>query len=518
MNKNKILSLILSIAIAVSMALGVYFPSEAYAKNESENIEKVIQETADYILKNQDGFSDAWSIIGLARYQKTDMENLSDTYLSSLRKELNQKQGILTTSKYTEYSKTILALTVLGIDPKDMEGYNLVEKLSDLDKLTIQGINGPIWALIALDSNDYSDLSTRESIIEYMLENEIEGGGWSLSSEIPDVDITAMVLTSLSRYKDRADVKPYIERGLEFISKAQNSDGGFETMSVENAESNAQVIVALTSLGIDPASDPGFIKNGNNVIDNSIENFYNISGGFSHLKDGKENKIATQQSFYALVSYQRFKQAKASLFDMTDSNIIIDNNSQASDEPRKNPFVDIENDPEKTAIIELSIEGIINGVTQTEFQPGKSISRAEFAALISRALDKEETHNHGFSDVKESDWFSGYVGAAKASGLIKGYPDNTFKPQDKITRQEASMVIYNIAKTMDLDTTISETETRNYLSQFPDYREIADWSKQAMAFGVKESYIPDNIIDIEPSRAATRSEVAGMLYRLLEDM
>ncbi len=518
MNNNKILSLILLIAIVVSMALGVYFPSGAYAKNDSEDMEKVIEQTAGYILENKDGFSDAWSVIGLARYKIDDMENITDEYLNNLKKELNQKQGILTTNKYTEYSKTILALTALGIDPKDIEGYNLIEKLSDLDKLIIQGINGPIWALIALDSNDYSGLLSRETIIEYILENEIQGGGWSLSSETPDVDITAMVLTSLSRYKDRAEIKPYIERGLEFISNAQNSDGGFETMLVENAESNAQVILALTSLGIDPSIDSRFIKNGNNVIDNSIDNFYKSSGGFSHLKDGKENKIATQQSFYALVSYQRFKEDKTPLFDMTGSDIRTDNNSQAIDEPGKNPFVDIENDQEKIAIIELNKDGIINGVTQTEFQPSKNITRAEFATLITRALGKEETHNHGFSDVKESDWFSGYVGAAKTSGLIKGYPDNTFQPENNITRQEASMIVYNIAKSEDMDTTISETEIRNYLSQFPDYKEIADWSKQAMAFGVIRGYIPDSIIDIEPTRAATRSEVAGILYRLLEDM
>ncbi len=518
MNNNKILPLILSIAIAVSMTSGAYFPSGAYAENDSENIEKVIQQTADYILQNKDGFSDAWSIIGLARYQNADMENISEIYLSNLKKELNEKQGILSTNKYTEYSKTILALTALGIDPEDIEGYNLIEKLSDLDKLVIQGINGPIWALIALDSNNYSGLLTRETIIDYMLENEILGGGWSLRSETADVDITAMVLTSLSRYKDRAEVNPYIERGLEFISNVQNSDGGFETMSVENAESNAQVIVALTSLGIDPSSDSRFIKNGNNVIDNSIDNFYNSSGGFSHIKGGSENKIATQQSFYALVSYQRFKEDKTPLFDMIGSNIRIDNNDQASSEPAENPFVDIENDLEKMAIIELSKDGIINGVTQTEFQPSKNITRAEFATLITRALGKEETHNHGFSDVKESDWFSGYVGAAKAMGLIKGYPDNIFQPQNNISRQEASMIAYNIAKSEDMDTTMSETEIRNYLSQFPDYKEIADWSKQAMAFGVKKGYIPDGIIDIEPTRAATRSEVAGMLYRLLEDM
>ncbi|MDY0235340.1 MAG: S-layer homology domain-containing protein [Gudongella sp.] len=517
-NNNKRLSIILSIAILISLAIGLYFPIETYAENESSNIDEVIQETADYMLKNRDGFSDDWPIIGLARYENINIDKLSEMYLNDLKEELNEKQGILTTNKYTDYSKTILALTSFGINPKDIAGYNLIENLSDMDNLIIQGINGPIWALIAIDSNDYTSPIARNTLIDYILEHEIQGGGWSLSSENPDSDITAMVLTSLSKYKDRADIKPYIERGLDFLSNTQSTNAGFETMSVENAESSAQVIVALTSLGIDPLSDARFIKNDKNVIDNLIDNFYTSLGGFSHLKDGKENKIATEQSFYALVSYQRFKEGRTSLFDMTDINISIDNNNETSNETIKNPFNDIENDSEKLAILELNKEGVINGVTQTEFQPSKSITRAEFATLVSRAFDMEESHNHGFLDVKQSDWFSGYIGAAKSSGFINGYTDNTFKPQNNITRQEAAIIMYNIAKSEGIDVTMGEAEIRNYLSQFPDYLKIAVWSKEEMAFSVKKAYIPNSIINIEPTRPATRSEVAGMLYRLLEDI
>lgn len=513
---NKKISLILSIAIIITMMAGTYYPSQSYAATkDSQSIEKTVQETADYMLKNKEAFSDAWSIIGLARFGKTDLDEISKTYLSDLKKELNEKEGILTTSKYTEYSKTILALTALGIDPKDIEGYNMIEELSDMDNLTIQGINGPVWALIALDSNNYSSQLSRDTLIEYILESEIQGGGWSLSSQTPDVDITGMVLTSLSKYKDRTGIKPYIERGLDFISKSQGGDGGFQTMSAENAESSAQVILALTSLGIDPLKDSRFLKNGNSVIDNLIDNYLNSVGGFSHIKNSKTNKIATEQSFYALVSYLRFKNGEKSLFDMTDIIINTDTNDETSQEEIINPFNDIENDPEKTAIIGLNNNGIINGVTQTEFQPNKSITRAEFAALISRALKIQETHNHGFSDVKKGDWFSAYVGAAKASGLINGYPNNLFKPQNNITRQEAAMIIYNTAKYKGIDTSMGESETRNHLSQFPDYMEIADWSKQAMGFAVKKGYIPNTILNIEPTRPATRSQVAGMLYRLL---
>ena len=512
---NKKLSQIFAIAIIISMTLGIYSPSTSYADTELETIEKIVEETAEYMLKNKEGFLDAWPVIGLARYERTDITALTKDYLKELKKELNEKKGMLTTNKYTDYSKAILALTALGIDSQNIEGYNLVQNLSDMDKLTIQGINGPAWALIALDSNDFTSPISKEILINYILQKEKVGGGWSLSSDTADADITGMVLTSLAKYKDRTDIKPYIERGLSFLSNSQTSDGGFETLSAENAESSAQVILALTSLGVDPLKDQRFIKNGNNVIDNLIKNYYNKTGGFSHIKNSKTDKIATEQAFYGLVSYLRFKEDKTPLFNMTDINIKAEDNEETNTQIKNNPFKDIDNDPERQAIISLNKDGIIEGVTKTEFQPNKNIRRGEFAALITRALKLQESNDHGFIDVKKGEWFSDYVGAAKSSGLIKGYLDNTFKPNNNISRQEAAIIIYNTAKLKGIDTAITESEIRNYLSQFPDYKDISDWSKKEMAFAVKKGYIPNSILNMKPTSDATRSQVAGMLFRLL---
>ncbi len=59
------------------------------------------------------------------------------------------------TKKYTEYSRVIIALTSIGKDPKNVGGYNLLLPLGDFEKTTWQGINGAIWALIALDCGQY---------------------------------------------------------------------------------------------------------------------------------------------------------------------------------------------------------------------------------------------------------------------------------------------------------------------------------------------------------------------------
>jgi hypothetical protein len=276
------------------------------------------------------------------------------------------------------------------------------------------------------------------------------------------------------------------------------------------------VIVALTALGIDPMEDIRFIRNGNSALNSLLNGYYNGKGGFSHLRGQEEDKIATEQAFYALVSYIRLRDGKTSLFNMTDIGPSQSSGTDTGDEDQSNPFVDIDLDKEKWAILELHRAGIIKGVTPSEFMPDKAITRAEFAALVTRALEARETHGHGFLDVQESHWFSGYVGSAKSLGLINGYPGNIFKPHNNITRQEAGVIVYNLAGYKGLDTKVTPGEFINYLSQFPDYREIPAWSQDAMTYGVREGIIPDDTIYMEAGSAATRSQVAGMLHRLLE--
>ena len=96
----------------------------------------------------------------------------------------------------------------------------------------------------------------------------------------------------------------------------QGSDGGFGTSS----EACAQVIVALTALGIDPMSDGRFIKNGLTALD-ALASFYVSGGGFRHTADGALDGMATEQGYYALAAYYRFAAGQTNLFNMSDVTI-----------------------------------------------------------------------------------------------------------------------------------------------------------------------------------------------------
>ena len=266
-----------------------------------------------------------WAVIGLARNGSLPADYAASYYFNLVR-TLRDAGGVLHRVKYTEYSRVVLALSSLGFDPTDVAGYDALSPLGDFDQVCWQGVNGPIWALIALDSRGYDAptapdgkrQTTRDALIDAILESEISGGGWALSGSVPDVDLTAMALTSLAPYRaSRADVAAAVERGLAVLSSLQNDDGGYGDAGSATSESCAQVVVALASLGIDPASDERFVKESGSVLD-ALCAFAVPGGGFKHVADGEVNGMATEQGFYALVAYERLLSGKTSLFDMSD--------------------------------------------------------------------------------------------------------------------------------------------------------------------------------------------------------
>ena len=275
-----------------------------------------------------------WTVLGLSRSDIDVPDEYYNKYYKNVENILKEKQGNLHRIKYTEYDRVILALTAIGKDVTDVAGYNLLKPLADFNTVIKQGINGPIFALIALDSNDYEipldkDVkvqTTRDMLVRFILDREIEGGGWALAKDDnePDPDITAMAIQGLTPYySTNKDVKTAVDRAISWLSKAQEEDGGYSSWESGNSESIAQVIVALTGMGIDPHNDSRFVKNGNSAMENLLS-FREKNGGFYHMisagntKLGETNIMATEQAMYALSAYNRFINDGNRLYNMTD--------------------------------------------------------------------------------------------------------------------------------------------------------------------------------------------------------
>ena len=264
-----------------------------------------------------------WMVIGLARSGRTVPAGYYDNVVKFVRENADKNER-LDRNKVTDNARVILALTAIGKDVTNVDGHNLLKGLDSMSYIKTQGINGPIWTLIALDSHNYptSGDVTREKLIETILGAALEDGGWTLSGTKADPDMTAMAIQALAPYyKDNQAVKEAVDKALDVLSSLQKDDGGFGSWGTVNSESCAQVIVALTALGLDPTCDSRFVKNGKTPLD-ALAGFYVDGGGFYHTKGESEvNGMATEQGYYALASYYRYLNGQTRLYDMTDVTI-----------------------------------------------------------------------------------------------------------------------------------------------------------------------------------------------------
>ena len=268
--------------------------------------------------------SGEWLIIGLARSGRAVPAGYYDNVVQFVTENINENEQ-LHRNKSTENSRVILALTAIGKSVTDVAGHNLLMGLTDMEYLQRQGINGPIWALIALDSGKYeipanpsaAQPVTRETLLDTILQAQLPDGGWALSGKNSETDLTGMALQALAPYADENEaVSAAVEKALSWLSRVQAEDGSFHSMDGSSVESTTQVIVALTALGIDPHTDARFVKNGISLVD--ALSAFAVDDGFCHVAGGKRDQMATEQGYYALAAYDRFVSGKTSLYDMTD--------------------------------------------------------------------------------------------------------------------------------------------------------------------------------------------------------
>ena len=300
----------------------------AYAKLVAElgkKADTIYKNTGDYLAKrgtpSVGSIGGEWMALGLARSGRTVPEGYYDAVVKYVKDNIDSN-GRLDKNKATENARIILALTAIGKDVTNVDGHDLLAGLNEMSYLSKQGINGAIFTLIALDSHNYTPAGdvTRDKLVQAILDAQISSdGGWSLDGKNADVDMTAMAIQALAAYyKSNSSAKKAVDKGLSWLSSVQQNDGGFTSWGAANSESCAQVIVALTALGIDPTKDSRFIKNGVSVLD-ALCSFAVNGGGFKHLAtETSANGMATEQGFYALVAYYRLLNGQTSLYDMTD--------------------------------------------------------------------------------------------------------------------------------------------------------------------------------------------------------
>ena len=521
----------LGLLVLLALVINLVPPAAAVG---TKQVSQAVQTGADYVLTAVPGpavssIGGEWAVIGLARSGCTVPEGYYEGYYDRAVDYTVRNKGVLHTKKYTEYSRVILALAALGQDARNVGGYDLTAPLGDFDKTVYQGINGAIWALIALDSRNYpmpTGTATRQKYADYILSKQHADGGWSLSGTTSDPDVTAMALQALSGYRNQSKVATAVNCGLSCLSNLQNADGSFSTYGEATAESCAQVLTALCQLGISP-QDKRFVKNGHTVVD-ALLGYQLSNGSFCHTKGSTANLMATEQSFYALVALMRMNAGQSALYAMTDAPSLLKPQSSGGLSGKHpdvqahsavNPgitFSDVAGHPNREAIQTLARYGIVSGKGGGKFAPNASLTRAEFAAMSINALGLNQKQTAAFSDVKSSQWFSGYVGGVCHYGIASGKGNGRFDPNGTITRQEAAVMVARAAALCGMDTELTAAQIRRALAGFSDYVTAADWAQGALAFCYSNDILDAGTLVVRPTQAIGRGEAAQMFCVLLE--
>jgi bacillolysin len=163
------------------------------------------------------------------------------------------------------------------------------------------------------------------------------------------------------------------------------------------------------------------------------------------------------------------------------------------------------------AISSLSSKGIVSGYPDGAFQPDASITRAEFATMLVKALGLNTAGTSGqFTDVTADDWYYGSVNAAVYDGLVSGMGDNLFAPNALITREQMAVMV---AKALGTNApAVDGTE----LNAFSDSSAVSSWAVSGMEEAVKVGIVSGMTADtLAPMDNATRAQAAAMIYKLL---
>jgi len=306
----------LKVAVLLFCIAFLFVPMQAFA---SEDVSNDLDSLVNHIKAS--GIDSDWDVIALSKAGKlTDRER--DAYLTTLKERVNGKQ-----LSGTDLDKTVLVVKALGQDPENYENHDLIKAI--YSDTSIKSLMDFTYALTALSTDDYvipSDaLWTKDRFIHELAQRQTSSGGWGWAgdpNDEPDVDTTCMVLTALSRDQDQA--RDAIDKAINYLERSEQADGGFVNYS-PNSNSAAQVIIALSSLGIDP-TEGAFNKEGRNPVTNLEQ--YKANGGYKWATFSEsDDAFSNEQVIQALVAYSLFSDGDQ-LFNFRTKDVFSSSDSQ----------------------------------------------------------------------------------------------------------------------------------------------------------------------------------------------
>lgn len=173
-------------------------------------------------------------------------------------------------------------------------------------------------------------------------------------------------------------------------------------------------------------------------------------------------------------------------------------------------FSDVAGSWAEPYITALADRGIISGFPDGSFRPNDPVTRAQFAAIVNKAFSPQPKRaDVNFSDVSSGFWGRSAIQTAYRGGFLTGYPGRVFRPDERILRVQ---VLVSLVSGLEL----SSNDSGN-LDRFQDNAEIPTWARGSIAAATQRSIIVNypNVAQLAPNRTATRAEVAAFVYQAL---
>lgn len=269
----------------------------AYKLNESGA--SSVQQWIDGALVENAGLTSEWYVVALSQSGSYDFSGYETALLQYLA-----EAPVHAASSRQKYA---LALIASG----STDAY--IDRTLN-DSIGQQGIMSWIHGLHLLNNGYSSDGHSVSAVKQMLLSLQLDDGGWAVMGSSGDVDVTAMAIQALApHYPNDPSTKTAVDKALTLLSTRQQATGDYASYGIGNAESTAQVLVALSSLGIDCKTDSRFIKNGSTLFD-GLCRYRSSDGSFCHEQGGGYNETATVQVFYSMVSYLRMKSNKPGIY------------------------------------------------------------------------------------------------------------------------------------------------------------------------------------------------------------
>ncbi|WP_144513318.1 DUF4430 domain-containing protein [Bacillus mycoides] len=311
-------------------------PKQEKVEIPAAQLNEEISKTSEKML--QDGIGSDWVAIGLARSGVNVPLETKINYVKPVAEKVKKR---LNRFSATDLARTIIMMNAMNVDPTKVEGQNLVQNLFESDK--VNSVTGYAFTLLALDTKKYEIPAeakwNRAALVQALLQAQHTDGGWTYDSSsskesVSNVDVTSMVLAALAPYQDQADVKPAIQKAVDYLYKQQLGNGGFAADGQENSNSTAQAIIGL-SLVKDVDHDR-LNKAVKNLMSYQLQN-----GEFKWLpSDQKGSGMATEQAFLALL---QFKDLGKSIYDWSN---VVENEIDTK------PIVEPETTVEEKEVVE----------------------------------------------------------------------------------------------------------------------------------------------------------------------